>query len=73
MLDKDVPPVVEDRIEVMKLERQKRIERATAKKKNILNDISAMQKCVGLDYPYSCPPDETKCHQKDSTSCEASV
>ena len=60
MLNEDVPSVIEDRVEVMKLERQQRIERATEKKK-FLNDISAMQQHASLDHPYNLPSDETKC------------
>ena len=61
MLDEDVPSVIDDRVEVMKLERQQRIEQATEKKKKILNDISTLQQYVKLDHPYNRPSDETKC------------
>ena len=58
MLDEDVPSVIENRIEVIKVERQKRIEQAT-EKKEFLNDIFAMQQHVGLDHPYNHLSNET--------------
>ena len=60
LLDEDVPPAVENRIEVMQSERQERLERAVAKKKKFLSELATAQQPISLDHSYACAPDASK-------------
>jgi len=60
LLDEDVPPAVENRIEVMQSERQERLERAVAKKTKILSELAIAQQSISLDHSYACAPDASK-------------
>ncbi|XP_065899160.1 uncharacterized protein [Dysidea avara] len=51
LLDEEAPST-ENRVERMRTERLKK---ATAQKKKLLDDLSALQKLLQLDHPYSCP------------------
>ena len=60
LLDEEAPSVIENRIETMKLKRQGRLERAAAQRKKFLDELSALQQCVGHDHSYSCSLDSSK-------------
>lgn len=60
LLDEEAPSVIENRIETMKLKRQERLERAAAQRKKFLDELSALQQCVGHDHSYSCSLDSSK-------------
>ena len=60
LLDEDAPPAVENRIEVMKRERQERLDRTAAKKKKYLSELATAQQSIRLDHSYACTPDASK-------------
>ena len=44
----------------MKMKRQERLERAATQRKKYLDELSALQQCVGHDHSYSGLPDSSK-------------
>ena len=57
LLDEEASSVIENRIETMKMKRQ---ERAATQRKKYLDELSALQQCVGHDHSYSGLPDLSK-------------
>ena len=60
LLDEDVPPAIENRIEVMKNERRQRLELAACKKKEFLSELARAQQSIILDHSYTRTPDASK-------------
>ena len=60
LLDEEASSVIENRIETMKMKRQERLERVATQRKKYLDELSALQQCVGHDHLYSGLPDLRK-------------
>ena len=61
LLDEDVPPAVDNRIEAMKGERNRRLELAATKKQEFLSELARERQSISLDHSYAGTPDSSKC------------